>query len=38
MLWMFMVLSLLGVLFAYALHRRETSPQGHGLEAIRATA
>jgi MFS family permease len=38
MLWMFMVLSLFGFVFAYALRRRETSPAGHGLETIRATA
>jgi MFS family permease len=38
MLWMFFVLSLFGFLFAYALRVRETSPQGHGLESIRAGA
>ncbi len=38
MLWMFFVLSLLGFGFAAALRARETSPQGHGLETIRATA
>src|SRR5262245_41564305 len=38
MLWMFMILSLFGFVFAYALRRRESSPAGHGLETIRATA
>jgi MFS family permease len=38
MLWMFMLLSLFGFVFAYALRQRETSPSGHGLESIRATA
>jgi MFS family permease len=38
MLWMFMILSLFGFVFAFALRRRETSPEGHGLESIRATA
>ena len=36
MLWMFMILSLLGFVFAYALHVREVGPQGHGLESIKA--
>ena len=36
MLWMFMILSLLGFVFAYALHAREVGPQGHGLESIKA--
>jgi MFS family permease len=36
MLWMFFVLSLFGLAFAAALRVRETSPQGHGLETIRA--
>ena len=35
MLWMFMILSLLGFVFAYALHAREVGPQGHGLESIK---
>jgi MFS family permease len=38
MLWLFLVLSLFGFLFAYALRVRETSSQGHGLEAIKAGA
>jgi MFS family permease len=38
MLWMFTILSLLGFVFAYALHAREVGPQGHGLESIRAGA
>ena len=38
MLWMFMLLSLFGFVFAYLLRRRETSAEGHGLETIRATA
>jgi MFS family permease len=36
MLWMFMILSLLGFVFAYALRVREVGPQGHGLESIKA--
>jgi MFS family permease len=32
MLWMFFVLSLMGFVFAAALHARETSADGHGLE------
>ena len=36
MLWLFLFLSLFGFVFAYALRVRETSPQGHGLEAIKA--
>jgi MFS family permease len=38
MLWMFTLLSLFGFVFAAALRARETSPQGHGLESIRAGA
>ena len=38
MLWMFTILSLLGFVFAYALHAREVGPQGHGLESIKARA
>jgi MFS family permease len=38
MLWMFLILSLFGLVFAYALRLRETSPRGHGLETIRAGA
>jgi MFS family permease len=38
MLWMFLLLSLFGFVFAYALRVRETGPQGHGLESIRAGA
>jgi MFS family permease len=36
MLWLFMVLSLAGFVFAGALRVRETSRHGHGLESIRA--
>lgn len=36
MLWMFLLLSLFGFVFAAALRARETGPQGHGLETIRA--
>ena len=38
MLWLFLFLSLFGFVFAYALRVRETGPQGHGLEAIKAGA
>jgi hypothetical protein len=38
MLWLFLILSLFGFVFAYALRVRETSPQGHGLETIKAGA
>ena len=38
MLWLFFILSLFGFVFAFALRRRETGPEGHGLESIRATA
>jgi MFS family permease len=33
-MWIFSVLGLLGVLFAFLLHERETGPHGHGLETI----
>jgi MFS family permease len=36
MLWLFLVLSLMGLAFAAALRARETGPNGHGLESIRA--
>jgi MFS family permease len=36
MLWMFCLLSLFGFVFAAALRKRETGPQSHGLESIRA--
>ena len=36
MLWMFLFLTLFGFVFAYALRVRETGPQGHGLEVIKA--
>jgi MFS family permease len=36
MLWMFAVLSLAAVLFAWLLRQRETGPRGHGLETVRA--
>jgi MFS family permease len=38
MLWLFLVLSLFGFVFAYALRVRETGPHGHGLEQIKAGA
>ena len=38
MLWMFLLFSLFGFVFAAALRRRETGPSGHGLESIRAAA
>jgi MFS family permease len=38
MLWLFLFLSLFGFVFAYALRLRETGPQGHGLETIKAGA
>jgi len=38
MLWMFLLLSLFGFLFAAALRVREKGPHGHGLESIRAGA
>ena len=37
MLWMFLLLSLFGFVFAAALRARESGPNGHGLETIRAT-
>jgi len=33
-MWIFSVLGLLGVLFSFLLHQRETGPHGHGLETI----
>jgi MFS family permease len=38
MLWLFLFLSLFGFVFAFALRVRETGPQGHGLEAVKAGA
>jgi MFS family permease len=38
MLWLFFALGLFGFLFAAVLRARETSPEGHGLESIRATS
>jgi MFS family permease len=38
MLWMFLLLSLFGFVFAAALRVREKGPRGHGLETIRAGA
>jgi H+/Cl- antiporter ClcA len=38
MLWLFLILSLFGFVFAFLLRMRETSPQGHGLESIKAGA
>jgi MFS family permease len=37
MLWMFLLISLSGFIFAAALRIREAGPRGHGLETIRAT-
>ena len=37
MLWMFMLLSLSGFVFAALLRIREAGPRGHGLETIRAS-
>jgi hypothetical protein len=37
MLWMFMLLSLSGFIFAALLRIREGGPRGHGLETIRAS-
>ena len=37
MLWMFCALSFFGLVFAVLLRRRETGPEGHGLESIRAS-
>jgi MFS family permease len=37
MLWMFLLLSLFGFVFAAALRARETGARGHGLETIRAS-
>ena len=34
MLWLFLTLSLMALVFAAALYRRETGPRGHGLESI----
>jgi hypothetical protein len=36
MLWMFGLLSLFGLMFSVLLRLRESGPQGHGLEVIRA--
>jgi MFS family permease len=36
MLWLFALLSLMGLVFAWALYQRERGPHGHGLETIRA--
>ena len=38
MLWLFLILSLFGFVFAFALRIRETGPQGHGLETVKAGA
>ncbi len=37
-MWIFSTLGFLGMLFSYLLRRRETGPQGHGLETITAGA
>jgi MFS family permease len=36
-MWIFSVLGVLGVLFAFLLHERETGAHGHGLESITTT-
>jgi MFS family permease len=36
MLWMFATLSLAAVVFTLMLYKRETGPEGHGLETVRA--
>lgn len=36
MLWMFLILSLAGLVFSWLLRRRETGPEAHGLETVRA--
>src|SRR5579862_1946145 len=36
-MWIFSILGLLGMFFAYLLHQRETGPHGHGLESITTT-
>jgi MFS family permease len=36
MLWMFTVLSVAALVFAWLLRRRESGPDGHGLETVRA--
>jgi len=36
MLWMFLILSLAGLVFSWFLRRRETGPHAHGLETVRA--
>jgi MFS family permease len=36
MMWMFTVLGILALLFAFLLWRQETGPRGHGLETIKA--
>jgi MFS family permease len=36
MMWMFTVLGVMALLFAFLLWRNETGPRGHGLETIKA--
>jgi hypothetical protein len=36
-MWIFSILGLLGMLFAFLLRRREMGPHGHGLETITAS-
>ncbi len=36
MLWMFLILSLAGLVFSWLLRRREVGPHAHGLETVRA--
>ncbi|HWY59027.1 MAG TPA: MFS transporter [Terriglobales bacterium] len=33
-MWIFSILGFLGVFFSYLLHKRESGPEGHGLETI----
>jgi hypothetical protein len=35
-MWIFSILGLLGMCFAYLLRQRELGPHGHGLETITA--
>jgi MFS family permease len=37
-MWIFSILGILGLIFAYLLRKAETGPQGHGLELSRAEA
>jgi hypothetical protein len=37
-MWIFSILGFVGLTFAILLRKRETGPEGHGLETIRASA